>query len=275
MINNSNNTRKDRLLAKNLDTKFANEMHHGLNCSRFEAMAILEKVHEVYEPLFEQSGTLKPGQIQLVVMSEAVPPNVPLAEGEQKLVTLTYDAGKEDLEVRTKEGVPGLRRYRLQRIAVEAFQQGALMTVEDFAYRVFNCGVRTLLRDIELLRKKKINVPLRSNVKDMGRATTHRKLIISLWLQGNEYAEIAKKSYHSVVSVHNYIDKFKRCMFLLNEGLEIRTIAFLIKVSPSLVREFIDIYENSEIAEHRREELDECVKKNKSSRSRSEDSITT
>ena len=261
MINNSNNSLKDRLSAKTLDNRFLNEMYQGLNCSRFEAMAILEKVHEVFGTLFEKSGVIKPGQMQLVAISESVAPNVPLSEGEQKLVTLTYDAGEEDLEIRKKEGVPGLRQFRLQRMAVEAFQQGALLTVEDFAYRIFNCGVRTILRDIKQLRGRKIHVPLRSNVKDMGRAVTHRKLIIHLWLQGKEYSEIAMQSYHSIESVRNYVDKFKRSLLLFNEGFDITTIAFLIKISSSLARECLDIYENSDIAEHRREELEYYVKK--------------
>ena len=52
----------------------------GLNCSPFEAEAIVEKVHEVYTPLLETSPGLKPGQIQVTVVDASVAPNVPLAK---------------------------------------------------------------------------------------------------------------------------------------------------------------------------------------------------
>jgi hypothetical protein len=262
MINNSNNSRWDRLSAKNLDQQFLGEMLHGLNCSRFEALAILDKVHQVFNPLFENSGTIKPGQIQLIVVSSDVAPNVPLAEAKQQMVTLTFDSGAEDLEIRKEQGVVGLRRARMQRMAIEAFQQGGLMTIEDFAYRVFNCGVRTLLGDLAALRDQDIVVPLRSTVKDMGRAITHRKLIIELWLQGKEYSEIARASFHSVEAVYNYVDKFKRSITLMQEGFDINTTGFLVKVSPKLAEEFLRIYKDADIVEHRRREIEECIKKN-------------
>jgi hypothetical protein len=37
----------DRLAAKSLDQQFVNEIIHGLNCSPFEAEAVLESVYRV------------------------------------------------------------------------------------------------------------------------------------------------------------------------------------------------------------------------------------
>ena len=65
-----------------------------------------------------------------MVVASSVAPNVPLSEAQQQLVTLTLDSGDEDLKVRKKQGVIALRRQRFERMAIEAFQQGGLMTVE-------------------------------------------------------------------------------------------------------------------------------------------------
>lgn len=65
MINNSNLYRWDRLAAKSLDQQFVNEIIHGLNCSPFEAEAVLETVHRVFGDYFDASETLKPDQIRL------------------------------------------------------------------------------------------------------------------------------------------------------------------------------------------------------------------
>ncbi|MCH8962859.1 MAG: hypothetical protein IH820_16505 [Bacteroidetes bacterium] len=36
-------------------------------------------------------------------------------------------------------------------MAHEALDQGALLTAEDLAYRIFNCGLRTISRDLKML----------------------------------------------------------------------------------------------------------------------------
>jgi hypothetical protein len=261
MINNTNFSHWNRLQAKSLDAQFMNEMISGLNCSPFEAEAIVEKVHQIYTPLLETTQGLKPGQIQVVVIDASVAPNVPLAKAKQKLVTLTLQAG-EDIETRSKGSVPELRQKRLCRMCQEAFQQGGLLTLEDLA-NLFNCGVRTLVNDLAVLRNKNIVPPLRSTTKDMGRAITHRRLIITLWLQGFEYSEIARKACHSVDSVANYVDKFKRCAALFTSGFDVPTVALMVKLSTALTHEFQRIHSDLQGVPHRLRELEEFLKKNR------------
>ena len=114
MINNSSLQKWSRLAQKKLDHQFVNEIIKGLQCSPFEASAILEAVYRVYASYFETSGALKPGQTLFPVISVEVPSNSPLAEGKQTTVVLTLDAGEEDLAVREKQGIVGLRRRNAQ-----------------------------------------------------------------------------------------------------------------------------------------------------------------
>jgi len=262
MINNTNLSHWNRLQAKSLDAQFINEMITGLNCSPFEAEAIVEKVHEVYMPLLETVQGLKPGQIQMTVIDASVAPNVPLAKAKQRLVTLTLHAGLEDIETRRKGSVPALRQKRVCRMCQEAFQQGGVLTLEDLA-NLFNCGVRTLVNDLAALRKQNIVPPLRSTTKDMGRAITHRRLIITLWLQGLEYSEIARKTNHTIESVANYVDKFKRCAALFASGFDLNTVALMVKLSTPLTQEFQRIHSEIKGVPHRLRELEDFFKKNR------------
>lgn len=261
MINNTSLKRWERAKAKSLDQQFLAEMREGLNCSRFEAQAILEKVHEVFAPLLSASYRLHPGQVLVSVVEASVPAGVSLSEASQKLVRLTLDAGVEDVEVRQQQGVSGLRQHRLERMAEEAFQQGGLLTLEDLA-KLFNCGIRTLVRDLAQLRRRGIEPPLRSRVRDMGRAVTHRRQIVEQWLRGCEYSEIAREQYHSVVCVARYVDQFKRCAHLFQEAFDLYTVAFLVGISPSLARQFHQLYSEVEPVEHRRKQLQSSEKKN-------------
>jgi len=262
MINNTSLQKWNRLAQKQLDQQFVNEIVKGLQCSPFEARAVLETVYSVYSAYFETSGALKPGQLFFQVVSIEAAPNIPLSECEQTTVVLTLDAGHEDLEIKQHHGIADLRRYRMQRLAHETFQQGGLLTVEDLAHRLLNCGERTLSRDLSVLRNQNIILPLRSTIKDMGRAISHRAMIIEQWLQGKEYEQIAQITHHSIPSVQNYISKFKRIVALTNQGFDIHAVSFLVKVSTSLALQYYQLYDSSPAVLHRKKELESFLKKN-------------
>lgn len=261
MINNSNYHRWDRLNTKSLDQQFVNEIVHGLNCSPFEASAVLETVYRVFGDYFDSSTTIKQGQIKLSVLSVEAHSSQRLSDAKQVTVTLTLNDDKEDLPIRKENGIVGLRRHRIQRICQQALDQGGLLTVEDLAYRIFNCGQRTICRDLQYFRGNDILIPLRSTVKDIGRTLSHRVLIIKHWAKGKQYSEISRDTSHSPKSVHNYVEKFKRTIALYFEGYNITKISFLLRLSARLVEEYIDLYQQLDFIAHRREELQNFLKK--------------
>ncbi len=261
MINNSSLNKWNRLQSKNLDQQFTNTLIHGLNCSPFEASAVLDTLYKVYKPYFETCEPLKPGQIRLQLVAVEAQANKSISESKQVTVTLTLNDEKEDLPVRQKQGVIGLRQHKIQRICQEAFDQGGLLTVEDLAYRIFNCGERTICRDLAYFREQDIFIPLRSTVQDIGRTISHRLLIIKHWAQGKEYSEIKRETCHSLNAIQNYVDKFKRTISLSKESYDVNQISFLLRLSPSLVEQYITLYKQLELIEHREQELDDLFKK--------------
>lgn len=261
MINNSSIQKWDRLEQKQLDTSFKNQLKSGMNCSEFEAAAILNLVYEVYQPFFDNSSSIKPGQMLFEAVSIDNKPQQPLKDCKLVTVILTLDAGIEDIEVRRTEGVIGLRRHQTERLSNEAFQQGALLTVEDLANRLLNCGERTVCRDIRYFKEHDIILPLRSTIKDMGKSISHRSLIIKHWLAGKEFSQIAIATHHSLSSVNNYVEKFKRIVCLARDNYEIDAIAFLVKLSPSLAREYYKLYQECDITPGRLKEIDDLLKK--------------
>jgi len=261
MVNNSSLTKWNRLRQKELNYQFINEIITGLNCSPFEADAVLDAVHKVFGQFFESNGIIKPGQILFQVVSVKNGPQIPIAKCQQRTVTLTFDAGVEDLEIREKYGIVALRRHRFERVSHETFQQGGLLTVEDCANRLFNCGQRTISRDLVFFRENNIFIPLRSTIIDMGRTISHRVQIVEQWLLGKEYTEISRDRCHSVFAIRNYVDKFKRVISLFQSGFEINTIAFLAKVSVPLANQYIEIYQKSDCIAFRKDEIESFLKK--------------
>ena len=152
--------RHGRLDAKTLDNMFRRRIEEGANCSPFVSQAILATVKEVFSLAPEEANSqLALGQIKLLVVSAEEPAGKPLEQCQKLTVLLTLDAGQEDYQVRLAHGVEGLRRARILRVTAEARDQGGLLSYEDLAFRLFNCGVRTIVRDVQALRRRESRSP--------------------------------------------------------------------------------------------------------------------
>ena len=83
-----------RLDSKTLDARFLAEIRNGLNCSPFEAEAVLEVVKEVYFPfLDEESVKAPPGKVTLIAVSADEPAGKPVVDCQKQTVCLTIHRG--------------------------------------------------------------------------------------------------------------------------------------------------------------------------------------
>ena len=228
--------RQGRLDAKTLDSMFRRRIEEGASCSPFVSQAILRIVKEVFglNPN-EADRQLGLGQIKLLVVDASEPAGKPLDECQKVTVRLTLDDAQEDFRVRTEHGVEGLRRARILRVTAEARDQGGLLSYEDLAFRLFNCGVRTIVRDVNALRQRGVEVPSRGQQQDIGPGQTHRVQAVRLYLQGLEANEIARRLYHTLGSIENYVNTFARVAFLVDKGYGDDEIAFVMRRSSPLV----------------------------------------
>lgn len=233
-----------RLDSKTLDAKFLTEIEHGLNCSPFEAEAVLEVVKEVYFPFVDEHCVkAPPGKITLVAVSADEPAGKPVAECEKQSVCLTVHRGSQDDRILQEQGPAGFRQVRIPEICQEALSQGALLTREDLAYRVFFVSPRTITRDLSLLRTTNPDavIPLRSTVQDIGPVLTHRTKIVRLALEGKTMSEICQIMRHSPQAVNNYLSTFVRCAQLAHKKMQAGQIAFLLRRGKRLVQQYLDI----------------------------------
>jgi len=143
-------------------------------------------------------------------------------------------------------------------MANEALDQGALLTAEDFAFRIFNCGLRTISRDLKALAKKGVVVPLRSQQKDAGRALTHRVQAVELYLKRYTFTQIRQRIRHSLLSIANYVVTFALVVAHTRDGHSVDEIAFLMQISPALVRQYQELYERYSMPEYQ-ERINEII----------------
>jgi len=252
----------ERLENKTLDARFRSEIIKGLNCSPFEANAVLEVVKEVYLPWFDAgAGTPPPGKVTLVAVSAEEKAGKAIADCDKQTVCLTVHRGAED-DALLRNGAAGFRRARIPELCQEALSQGALLTREDLAHRIFFVSTRTITRDLQMLRAENPDqvIPLRSTVHDIGPMLTHRNQIVRLALEGKTTTEICNIMRHSPQAVANYLSTFTRSVQLARKGMQAGQIAFLLRRGKSLIRNYLEILSQCEHDKNMAYHLDELMR---------------
>ncbi len=212
------------------------------------------------------SSPLKPASfpredLLVAVAALAEPAGKPIADCTKQTVCLTLHRGKVDDLLFQKHGPAGFRQARILDLCQQALSQGALLTAEDLAYRVFFVTPRTISRDLKLVRLANPNVliPMRSTLHDLGPVLTHRVQIIRLALQGRTTTQICQIMHHSPEAIANYLSTFTRCAQLARKEMQAGQIAFLLRRGISLIKAYLKILDECQqdqnMAYHHLDEL--------------------
>jgi DNA-binding CsgD family transcriptional regulator len=252
-----------RLESKTLDAQFRSILEQGLNCSRFEAEAVVAAVKEVYFPFLEpsESGGNLPGFVTVIAVNAEEPAGKSVRDCQKQRVHLHLHRGSQDDVLLQQQGATAFRRARLADLCQQALSQGGLLTREDLAYRIFFASPRTISRDLAALRRQqpKSPIPLRSMVQDIGPVLTHRVQIVRLALEGKTTTQICEIMHHSPSAVTNYVSTFTRCAQLAERGLQEGQIAFLLRRGRGLIHSYLQLLEVCEKDRNFRYHLDELL----------------
>jgi biotin operon repressor len=231
-----------RLHIKTIEGMFVNLITEGTNCSPFESEVIVEKAKEVFAIGEHAEGNiLQPGQMIWTALDLTEPPGKPLKACKQRRIILTHIQPKEDAEVRKIYGRSAKRQQQINRMAVEAQDQQALLTQEDLA-EILDSDVRTIRRDIQQLRQRGISVPTRGQQKDIGPGVTHKVQAITLFLAEKEPVEIARAIKHSLTAVERYIDTFCRVVYCQRRFRNNLQTALVVGVSVHTVNTYLGLH---------------------------------
>jgi hypothetical protein len=150
-----------------------------------------------------------------------------------------------------------VRRQQIERMAWEAVGQETYLTVEDLAYRILNCGPRTIEADLAYFRKQRQEIPLRGQQMDIGRGLSHKVLTVRLFLERKTYSQIQRQINHSPQAIQRYIEDFVAVTVMTTAGHTLFEMSFLRQISPALVQEYQKLYDtyNTPAYRHRLAEV--------------------
>jgi hypothetical protein len=249
-----------RVLIKNLDQQMKQAAIAGAGLNPWEAEELIRMVQEVY---FAQPELVEfsPGQVKHQCVSAKEGPGKPLKDCEMVSVILTL-YGDKDLkelpgeEYKSRQQI--IRQRRMQRIAVEAKDQGGLLSQEDLALLLM-CDVKTIQRDAAALRKKGVTLPTRGQMKDIGPGVTHRELVVRKWLEGKEPVQIARDTDHSIGAVENYLQKYQRVAYLVRKDFTLHEIALTAGISCKAAEVFAELDKKSRAMPFYKSRLEEIM----------------
>jgi hypothetical protein len=228
----------DRLLEKTPEQIFINSLRKEFELSPAESKGVLDLAKQC---LFGQAPQVV-GKIKYICASQKARHGKPLSEQEMLEVELTLDGGIEDLNVLRDQGPKPYRQLKILRLTEESWEQGGSLTQEDLA-RILQVTSRTIRQDIQELVRDGNFVHTRGTDHDIGRSLTHKSWIVQLYLEGQTYDVIMRKSRHGEFSIKRYIMSFGRLLLLLSHGIEDpKQLSRLLGQSERLTLEYLEIY---------------------------------
>jgi hypothetical protein len=87
---------------------------------------------------------------------------------------------------------------------------------------------------------------------------THRVQAVELYLKRCTFTQIRQRIHHSLSSIANYVVTFAVVVAHTRDEHSVDEIAFLMQISPTLVRAYQELYEQYDIAEYR-PRIDELI----------------
>ena len=230
----------ERLQSKSPEEAIIERIGHDFNLAPFIARMQFEQMQSYFESYLGLKREV--GQLTYFAVSARVPPGRKIAESERTPVALTLH-NPDDLEA-LHEGVAALRRSKIQRITVEAEEQGGLLTQEDLSCLLCS-SLSTIKRDIVTLRQQDVHIPTRGQVKDIGRGVSHKGWIVKDWLVGYTFTQIKQRRRHSIAAIERYCRDFQRVVRLHHGGFKIGDIRGGTGLSESLIKEYLILYEEA------------------------------
>ena len=237
----------ERLAIKNEQQTLIQDLQQ-YRLSPIEARAIHQRVQQ-YLAERETAG-LADGQIFYSAVTFGEPAGKPIAQCQLVRIRLTLDA-PEDLQILQsgRGGLPELRRVRLFRMALEAVEQDARLTQEDFV-RLLGVDLRTVRRIIRHYRQAGVYLPTRGYSQDIGRGTSHKAIAVRLFLQYATYTQIEQKTGDTAASLIRYLKDFSAVVQAIDLGVPEHQIPVISGLSERLVGEYLVLYQQYNTPEH-------------------------
>jgi hypothetical protein len=237
----------DKSLEQLLLHRFLN--NYGYDRGEITAKAIINDILQLIDHYFLVSSIdddlhhINYGQLvwMAVPVDEFPQRSKSIAKTRLKPVILSFINDQDFAHIAHGFDSKSLRKNRLKRWTDQAFDQGALLTQLDLAVLLGVCDA-VVSQYVQEIQAEGHLLPTRGNIHDLSGAITHKREIITLYLQGYLTPDIALKTNHSKEAVDRYIKDYHRVEILWQHDIkDPDRISQLARLSKRVVQQYIDL----------------------------------
>jgi DNA-binding Lrp family transcriptional regulator len=227
-----------RLREKHAEGLLLWELENGFEMSPKQSVLVFETA----KGILLEHHQMERGKVAVVGVEMGQSAGKRMNEAKKREVVVMLDGGIEDLEYFGRHGRKELRRMQLLRMIDEGIDQGVVFSEEDLA-KLLSTSTRTVKRDIRVLRQDGCEVQTRGYFEGIGRAISHKRVIVEYYLRGMTFAEIETRSRHTPQAIKRYVETFARVAYVLaHRHVKPQERSYILGISPSLLKEYETLY---------------------------------
>ena len=234
---------KGKTLKHILLDRFLN--HYGYDKGAVTASAIIDDLLALIEQYYRYTdhSFLKQGQMvwHAVPVDEYPKKGKSMAQTKLKPVVLDIITDSDIEDMKAPLHHRELRLKKIERWTTQAYNQGALLSQLDLAVPLtaneYTAG--NYVREYQDLYNRRL--PTRGNIQLLGSGQTHKRDIIALHLKGYLVPTICQKTNHSKEAVERYIRDYESIKLLSTKFDDVDVISRIIRLSPSVVKQYLDL----------------------------------
>lgn len=227
-----------RLREKHAEGLLLWELENGFEMSPKQSVLVFETA----KGILLEHHQMERGKVAVVGVEMGQSAGKRMNEAKKREVIVTLDGGIEDLEYFGRHGRKELRRMQLLRMIDEGIDQGVVFSEEDLG-KLLSTSTRTVKRDIRLLRQDGCEVQTRGYFEGIGKAISHKRVIVEYYLRGMTFAEIETRSRHTPQAIKRYVETFARVAYVLaHRHVKPQERSYILGISPSLLKEYETLY---------------------------------
>ena len=210
-----------------------------------------ERINELYERFHPPASRFRAGQCLWIAVAVDDFPTRNKRIEQTRLVPVILDlVTADDVEDAVSGSVRAKTRpKKVLRLFQQAFSQGGVLTEADVSL-LLHLPINTVSA-VVLRHEREAGqpVPRRGTIHDMGRSVTHKRIICYKRLvEKKTTSQVAEETFHSPEDVEYYVQSLRRVLVCLRSGMNEVDIAAATGRSLSLVREYLELIHDFNLA---------------------------
>jgi predicted transcriptional regulator len=202
---------------------------------------LVKTINDMVLRFFPETNHLRPGQITWPTVHKNEKGSYGKSIKNTRLTNVVLDLvqTQDAMDRGNGKKLREIKKEATGRICRQAFEQDGCMTNAEIAIllKIAPATVSKYISEIET--ENQTVLPRRGTIHDMGPSLTHKKIIINkLFIEQKTVQQVSRETYHSVRAIERYIVAFKQILLCRQKGMNTDEIAFSVRKTRRLVKEY-------------------------------------